>query len=1241
MTHRIPKSLLLSLLAPGALAIDPPNAGNATPAGPSTIALAWSGAAPEATGFRIYRDGSPVADLEATAGHYYDRGLSPESTHSYQVTALDGTTESAPLVLGSATTTLRMNLLFFLADDMGYKDIVALRNPAVDGPTIYETPTLDTLAGQSLVVTNAYCSGPKCVVARRSLQTGKYDWRPEAVPDNNWYVDHNGDPIGGGLWAGGTTVAGSKQGPGQTIPYDNLTYGEALKAGGYRTGFIGKYHLGESTPQRHAPAGYAFGDQPGRGPADQGYDVSIGAGHAGAPPASYFAQENQNSPGVTDYTFELPDLDDTAFMLDPAAPAAGDYIGDRLTDKAIGFIDDAITQHPSAPFCLTLAHYLVHTPAEAKPTDIDHFKARKAAMAAALATHPMAATPLVADSGSYARQVQDNVVYAAMMKNYDDSLAELRAYLAATDDPRHPGRKLSETTILVVSSDHGGKSTLALSDNRPLEDDSTDEVNLDPVWTGSSYRSAFGNTYSFYPTSNYPYRHGKTWVYEGGLKIPLIVHYPGLTTASFSSAFVHQADFFATFCDMAGIVPPAEATDSLSFMLSAGQPDAAARDESHHFFTNASPGTGNPAMGAYRRGDHKLIYFMVQRRLELYHLAADPYERNDLSSSRPDLAAEMFDALYQQVVSTGEKMPLPGSNSWRSEQEVLVANAVVGALPDPPDAAPSGLTLTQLSPTAIQLDWNVNATNATHSVIYRSGPDERALNGGSDFYREVAWVPVGTTTWIDTRFPSIDGEKYKYRVQSENLGGWTGYVIDPGGLFSDRPDGYSESSITTSTGNEILTLSTALPPLACDARDDAITVIPGETRRFLPLRNDAGEGALTLTAITAPGAGSAFIDGEAIVFEAPESFVGGVTLTYTITDGAAQSDSATVTFILPLAPSDEVVEQWDFDDAAGTQLENATSLNGTVFTGSTSDKVATNGAGQLLLQQDTTNHFRTSTTLPGTPFTTGRFALEIEVDSIDLTNSENGANFGFSLRDSQDIDFGNIRLRKNAGTLVLENRIGSSNERLYDFNQGGPAVTQASDLLIVAVLDLDARTWSGTLTIGGGAPIVLPAFAADPTATGGLALTRFQGNQDGANWASGDTALIERVTIRRLTGEVSLYEQWSTGYPWNGELNTLPGDDPDGDGLVNFLEFALGTPATQAGPAPVVVGDFGTGPALRFTPVRDTSVVRYFVERSLDLADWTSLPPVEVTTPAGSLVEIPLPAGSQGFGRIGAQAEAP
>lgn len=1204
-------------------AVNIPSGGGASPAGPAAIALSWEDNSLDETGFEIYSNGLPLVVLDPDTTYYYDRGLTPETSYSYEVRAL-GSPDSAWHSLGTETTTPRYNILFFLADDMGYKDIVALRNPAIDGPTIHETPELDSLVGtQAVSFTNAYCSGPRCVVARRSMQTGMYDWRPEATPTNDYYLDIDGSPNGGGIYAGGTTVAGAKIGAGQPIP-DNVTYGEALQAAGYRTCFIGKFHLGESDD-----GSGNFGDSPARGPDVNGYDVSIAAGHAGAPPVSYFAQEDPDNPGT--YTYWLPNLDDTGYMLpgDATPPYDGEYLTERLTKKAIGFMDDAVTNHSSQPFCLTLAHYAVHTPMEARPADITYFKNKKAAMAAELATHPMAATPLITDYSSKTRMIQDNTVYAAMMKSYDESLASLRAYLEATDDPRHPGKKLSETTILVVSSDHGGKSTTAIEDNKPLENDATDPVNPEPIADPGEFpplRSAWGNAYSSYPTSNYPFRQGKTWVYEGGIKVPMIVHYPGLTTTSTrSDAFVHHADMFATFVDMAGgsltALPDfpdgsSQTQDTTSFMLSVGQPGATgARDTLLQFFSNANTGTANPALGAIRKGDYKLLYFMVQRKVELYNLEADPYEQNDLAASRPDLAAEMLDELYQGVLDTGYTMPRPGSNSWRSEQEVLVANNVIGSLPAPPDAAPDNLTLTQLSETAIQLDWNVNATNATHSIIYRDGYDE-------DSYREIAVVPVTQTTYVDTAFTSVVGEKYKYRIESENLGGWNGWTIDPGGLFSDG----SSNNGTTNTGNIILTLA-ASPPRPAMANDDTITTVPGELRIFNPLLNDSGEGELVILSVGTPTSGTAYTDGKAIYYGAPEAFSGGVTLTYIMQDAAFQSDSATATINLPVAGSSvNLVECWNADDAdSGDGLQDLTNIgtwNSPWNFNTTAQNDVADGNGLFVLNGASTTITRKAP--PGNyavPATSGKFRLEITFDSWNADPASLG-------------DYFQIKINNTAGNLIAkvawEVTSASGTEIQFDsFDFNGHAVAyslaESTPVTAAAEFDFDADTIEYLID---GAVVQSFPFTGDNI---GQVVYVKRGDGTGDWVTAATTVKVDAIRlIEFATNEAPLYNAYASAYPWMGVRETASTGDPDLDGMTNLFEFAFGTDLLAPSPHPIGVN----GSGLFFTPVRDTSAITYEVLRSVDLVDWTSIAPVMVTSPAGQPVQVPLPGPFRGFGRV-------
>lgn len=1203
-------SLILTGAASSAFAaLNTPSNVAAHTAGPATIVVSWEDNETSEDNYIVQRYDSgwtTVATLPANTTYYYDRGLSLNSTHNYRVQALNSGDVSAFVESGAATTLdYQPNIIFFLADDMGYKDIVALRNPTIDGPTIYETPALDSFVESAAVsFENAYCSGPRCVVARRSIQTGKYDWRPEAVPNNDYYVDVNGDPIGGGLYAGGVTVAGSELGAGVTIP-DNETYGEVLQDAGYRTCFIGKYHLGES-PSGTPVVGYTFGDSPARGPNMQGYDVSIAAGHAGAPPASYFSVENMYAPGT--YTFELPDMDDATYGA--SAPVAGEYITDRMTVKAIGFIADAITNHSSEPFALTLAHYAVHTPAEAKAADITYFKNKKAGMAAEFAAHPAGASGLIDDYTTKTRVWQDNAVYAAMMRSYDESFADLQAYLAATNDPRNPGKKLSETTIIVVSSDHGGKSTTPIEDGKSLEDDTTDPVNPAPTYDAGkgAYKSGTPNAYSSYPTSNYPYRQGKTWVYEGGLKVPLLVYIPGITVGGTrSDAFVHHADLFATFVDMAGgTQQPTESTDSVSFMLTAADPEATARDEMHHFFTNANQGTGNPALGAYRKGDYKLLYFMVQRRVELYNLVADPYEQDDLSESRPDLAAEMLNEVYQQALSTGMNMPKPGSNTWTSEQGILVNNGVIGSLPAVPDADPTwvGAGATQISRTTIELNWNVNASNATHSVVYRLADAEAE---GS--YRELAYLPVGTNTFRDTNL--IPGGQYHYRIESENLGGW---AAGP-------------------TSNQSITLADPGPGnLAIAAVDDTITTVPEELRCFNPLLNDSGEGALTITAITQPTSGSATIDGKWIRYQAPDGFAGSVTMTYTIEDAAAQTDTATVTFTLPIAPSKEsVLEGWDFSDTAGTDLNdlyNSGSL-GSLWRFNTT--AATDGNGNFLVPGDSGSTTRrlpergTANALPGddfyaTPLTSGKYRFEVKFSSWDVDAASNGDSLTFQVNDSSSKTIARIDLELNTGSVDIRYSGFDGNFRSTD------PMSLVQNTVQTAAIDFDFDNDTIDYLLNGS---VIYSFAFS-----GGDIRRLTYVQNGSWTTAASSVALDHLKLIEFVPGGTLYDAYASTYPWLGELSRSATDDPDLDGMTNLMEFAFGLQPTVPDINPIEVTTNGGRPSIRFTPQRDTSAVLYLVQFSDDLSDWVSIPEVVVNTANGIMVEEDLPTGAKGFGRV-------
>ena len=206
--------------------------------------------------------------------------------------------------LGCGASPRRPNIIFVLVDDMGWVD------SSVYGSQYYRTPSLERLAADGMRFTDAYASNPVCTPTRASILAGKY---PERL--------RPADPYRRPLlyeralrpWQRMLTPLGVR-----SLAPGEYTIAEALRDAGYRTAFIGKWHLSESLPR------------------NQGFEVSIAASHKGEPPSFH-------SP------YGLPGF--------PDGPR-GEYLTDRITDEALAYIE----QNRDAPFFLALWHYAVHHP---------------------------------------------------------------------------------------------------------------------------------------------------------------------------------------------------------------------------------------------------------------------------------------------------------------------------------------------------------------------------------------------------------------------------------------------------------------------------------------------------------------------------------------------------------------------------------------------------------------------------------------------------------------------------------------------------------------------------------------------------------------------------------------------------------------------------------------------------------------------------------------------------------------
>jgi len=284
----------------------------------------------------------------------------------------------------------------------------------------------------------------------------------------------------------------------------------------------------------------------------------------------------------------------------------GEYLTDRLTDEALKFLDAA----KDRPFFLYLSHYAVHIPLQAKKDLTAKYEAKAAKL-------PPVEAKFIPEGAVKARQVQDHPVYAAMVQSMDESVGRILEKLKSLG--------LEDRTVVIFMSDNGGLST------------------------------AEGT-----PTSNVPLRGGKGWLYEGGIREPLIIKWPGVTKpGSTCDVPVTSTDFYPTLLEIAGLpLRPEQHVDGVSIvpLLRGGQ--SLPRQAIYWHYPHYSNQGGGPS-GAVRAGDLKLIEFYEDNHVELYNLKDDLGEKNDLAARMPDKAKELRERLARWRQDVGARMLTP------------------------------------------------------------------------------------------------------------------------------------------------------------------------------------------------------------------------------------------------------------------------------------------------------------------------------------------------------------------------------------------------------------------------------------------------------------------------------------------------------------------------------------------------------------------------------------------------------
>ncbi len=289
------------------------------------------------------------------------------------------------------------NFVFILVDDLGWAD-VKCNYPQ----SFYDTPNIDKLAQSGVRFTNAYSANPVCSPTRAAIMTGKHpnrleitDWIPGDDPKNR-------------------PLLGPQDR--DNLALEEITIAEKLKEKGYKTGFIGKWHLGGE----------------GFFPENQGFDINIGGHDKGSPPGGYFSP------------YKNPKLSDGP---------EGEYLTDRLTNESIKFI----SENKENPFFLYLAFYTVHTPIQAAKNHIEKYELKREQLR-------LDSVPHKKEGEGWTKTIQENAAFASMVAAMDENVGRIMESLKE--------QGLDKNTWVIFTSDNGGLSTLrrknAPTSNRPL-----------------------------------------------------------------------------------------------------------------------------------------------------------------------------------------------------------------------------------------------------------------------------------------------------------------------------------------------------------------------------------------------------------------------------------------------------------------------------------------------------------------------------------------------------------------------------------------------------------------------------------------------------------------------------------------------------------------------------------------------------------------------------------------------------
>jgi len=469
----------------------------------------------------------------------------------------------------------RPNIILFMVDDMGWQDTsLAFHTERSIYNDRYETPNMERLAQQGVMMTQAYAS-PISSPSRCSLMSGSNAARHGVT---NWTLRKNQstDDPDSLCTVPQWNVNGISPVSGIERTYPITSFVELLRQSGYHTIHVGKAHWGAK-------------DTPGEDPLNWGFVRNV-AGHAAGGPATYLSERNygHDDSGKPLSHNAIPDLREYW--------QSGTFLTEALTQRAICELAAAPADQP---FYLYMSHYAIHVPIE----------------------RDMRFYPKYIAKGLSEKEA----AYASLIEGMDKSLGDIMDYLEKSGKARN--------TILIFMSDNGGYATGSYWRDEPLY------------------------------TQNAPLRCGKGSLYEGGIREPMIVSWPGtVKPGTRCDKYLLIEDFFPTLLEMGRVKQYAvpQTIDGISFVpLLTGKKDISRNRPLIWNFPNVwdNSGPGISLNCAIRLGKWKMIYSYKTGRKELYNLTTDIGESNDLSARYPKVVKKLSRRLSAYLRSVNAQRP--------------------------------------------------------------------------------------------------------------------------------------------------------------------------------------------------------------------------------------------------------------------------------------------------------------------------------------------------------------------------------------------------------------------------------------------------------------------------------------------------------------------------------------------------------------------------------------------------------